>query len=261
MGEGVPVPGGSTSRPGQHADPGGGNAPPGATRSGYHHGVPSRVVQLPTRFWASERSLTAFLVLLLLTIFVLPPLLGDRPLARFTLDVLFCLLLVGGAISAPLSRRLRALIVLASVVALLTRILEEVAPSASLEAAAILSRLVSLLLLSVVVLAQVLKDGTVTLHRIQGAIAAYILFGLTWASAYQVFMVLDGEAFHGASSMRDLVYYSFVTLTTVGYGDVTPVSHGARMLAVAEALTGQLYPAILVARLVSLEVASRSGGP
>ncbi len=221
----------------------------------------SRLLRQPTLFWASDRSLTAFLVLLLLTIFVLPPLLGDRPLARFTLDVLFCLLLVGGALSAPLGARLRVLIVLVSVVALLTRILEEVMPSAPLEAAALLSRLVSLVLLSVVVLAQVLKAGPVTLHRIQGAIAAYLLLGLTWANAYQVVQALDAEAFRGATSMRDLMYYSFVTLTTVGYGDVTPVAHGARMLAVAEALTGQLYPAILVARLVSLEVASRTGPP
>ena len=53
------------------------------------------------------------------------------------------------------------------------------------------------------------------------------------------------------------IYFSFVTLTTVGYGDVTPVDPVARSLAVAEALTGQLYPAILLARLVSLATGSR----
>jgi voltage-gated potassium channel Kch len=56
-----------------------------------------------------------------------------------------------------------------------------------------------------------------------------------------------------------LLYYSFVTLTTVGYGDVTPVAPAARSLAVAEALVGQLFPAVLIARLVSMELASKQG--
>jgi uncharacterized membrane protein len=57
--------------------------------------------------------------------------------------------------------------------------------------------------------------------------------------------------------MSKLVYFSFTTLTTVGYGDVTAVNTAARSLALLEALTGQLFPAILIARLVSLEVSHR----
>ena len=56
---------------------------------------------------------------------------------------------------------------------------------------------------------------------------------------------------------QELAYFSFVTLTTVGYGDITPVSPVARSLCVAEALVGQLYPAILIGRLVSLQISSR----
>jgi voltage-gated potassium channel Kch len=55
----------------------------------------------------------------------------------------------------------------------------------------------------------------------------------------------------------DLTYFSFVTLTTVGYGDVTAVDSVARSMALLEALTGQLFPAILIARLVSMEVARK----
>ncbi|KDP86646.1 hypothetical protein CF70_006185 [Cupriavidus sp. SK-3] len=56
------------------------------------------------------------------------------------------------------------------------------------------------------------------------------------------------------------IYFSFVTLTTLGYGDITPVAHAAKSLAILEALIGQLYPAIVLARLVSLRVeAGRSG--
>jgi hypothetical protein len=216
---------------------------------------------LPGRFWATDRGLSAFLGLLLLTIFVLPPLLPDRPVARFAIDIVFCLLLVGGAASAPLDRRVRAIIVVASIVATLTRIVNEIVPSATLQAAVTLSRFLTLVLLSIVVLVQVLKSGTVTKHRILGAIAAYLLLGLSWASAYEILFQVVPGAFRGLGDLapaRDLVYYSFVTLTTVGYGDITPAHQGARMLAVGEALVGQLYPAILVARLVSLEVQARS---
>jgi voltage-gated potassium channel Kch len=58
-----------------------------------------------------------------------------------------------------------------------------------------------------------------------------------------------------------LLYYSFVTLTTVGYGDVTPLAPAARSLAITEALIGQLFPAVLIARLVSMELASKSSRP
>ena len=65
----------------------------------------------------------------------------------------------------------------------------------------------------------------------------------------------------GGAERPDFIYFSFVTLTTVGCGDVTPVDPVARSLAVAEALTGQLYPAILLARLVSLATGSGPAGP
>jgi voltage-gated potassium channel Kch len=55
------------------------------------------------------------------------------------------------------------------------------------------------------------------------------------------------------------IYYSFVTLTTLGYGDIVPVSRVARMLAVGEAVTGQLYLTVLVARLVALQVGVSNG--
>ena len=67
-----------------------------------------------------------------------------------------------------------------------------------------------------------------------------------------------GSQAPGPLTLNDWGYFSFVTLTTVGYGDVTPVHRIARVLAVAEALTGQLFLAVLLARLVSLEIVARS---
>jgi hypothetical protein len=110
-----------------------------------------------------------------------------------------------------------------------------------------------------VILMQVFREGKINFHRIQGAIAVYLLMGLMWANFYRLVLYFDTDAFSLASGsdstlMSNLVYFSFVTLTTVGYGDITAVHPIARSMAMVEALTGQLFPAILIARLVSMEV-------
>jgi hypothetical protein len=95
---------------------------------------------------------------------------------------------------------------------------------------------------------------------------AYLLIGLMWTYGYGMVYELVPGAFRfpeGATTIgpaHGLGYYSFVTLTTVGYRDITPVHPVARSLTMAEAIVGQLYPAILIARLFSMELASRGRG-
>nr|WP_249732101.1 potassium channel family protein [Roseococcus sp. SDR] len=104
------------------------------------------------------------------------------------------------------------------------------------------------------------------MRRIEGAIAAYLLIGLIFACLFDLVQGLDPGAFQyngPAPEARQVVghlFFSFVTLTTTGYGDVVPVHPVARALAILEALIGQLYLAILLARLVSLEIAHRRDG-
>jgi hypothetical protein len=124
-----------------------------------------------------------------------------------------------------------------------------------------LSALITFGLFAGVVMAQVYRAGPVTSHRIQGAVAVYLLLGLVWASAYALVHHLRPGAFTGSLDAAALpqtwIYYSFVTITTTGYGDIAPVHPVARSLAIAEAVAGQLYIAITLARLVSLYVSSR----
>jgi hypothetical protein len=99
-------------------------------------------------------------------------------------------------------------------------------------------------------------------HRVQGAIVLYLNFALFFFTIYRFIEVLVPNAFtglppNGDSSGAALLYFSFTTLTTLGYGDIEPVHQMARTLANLEAVIGQLYPATLLARLVSLELEHR----
>jgi len=202
-------------------------------------------------FWHHDPGLSAILVLLILFVFVLPPAVAPRGERAPLLNLAFSLLLFLGVLGLNVPAALRALLLLLAVSATLTRWL-----ASSNEIAVSAASLASIALLATVVLTQTFRAGRVTTHRIQGAIAAYLLLGVGWAYAYELVDALAPGAFTSAQAVvdRGWQYFSFVTLTTIGYGDVTPVHPAARSLAMLEALTGQLYPAILLARLVSLQV-------
>lgn len=104
----------------------------------------------------------------------------------------------------------------------------------------------------------VFEPGRITYHRVVGAILLYLTIGLVFVALYTLVGAYSPNAFNGltvtaqVSLPSDLVYFSFTTLTTVGYGDIVPVDPVARSLSNIEAIVGQLYPATLLARLVSL---------
>lgn len=106
----------------------------------------------------------------------------------------------------------------------------------------------------VVVLRRVLAHRVVTLQTIFGALSAYLLIGFCYAALFSVVAHLQHAALFSAgqpANSRTMQYFSFVTMTTVGYGDFTPAGEPARTLAVFDALTGQIFLVTLVARLVS----------
>ena len=119
---------------------------------------------------------------------------------------------------------------------------------------------------SVAVLARVLRDRRVTLNTVYGALTAYFLIGLAWGFMYDTIEEIDAGAFAfpgppQESYTDDLLYFSLVTQTTLGFGDVTPVQAIPRTMAAVQAVIGQFYLVVLVARLVALQVTyGREGG-
>jgi hypothetical protein len=111
-----------------------------------------------------------------------------------------------------------------------------------------------LLIASVMIVYRVLSFGTVTLQSIFGAFSAYLVIGLMFASFFAAIYHLSGDQFFAAgekATTQTFQYFSFTTLTTLGYGDYTAAYSSGQAVAVLEALTGQIFLATLVARLVA----------
>ncbi len=103
---------------------------------------------------------------------------------------------------------------------------------------------------------KVLLTGHVDLNIITGSIALYLILGFIWAILYTFLVQLEPEAIRGLepenwiNALSTMTYFSFVTLTTLGYGDMSPVTPIAQVLVILEAVTGMFYFAIVVASLI-----------
>lgn len=112
------------------------------------------------------------------------------------------------------------------------------------------------------ILSHVLRQRAVTADMIYGAACAYLLLGVIWGSIFSLlefvqpgsFTIVGSVAMEARDLVATMLYYSYVTLTTLGYGDLVPVTPPARSLSVLEAVLGQLYLAVLIARLVGMHI-------
>jgi hypothetical protein len=225
-----------------------------------------RILAYPERLWTTDIALTALLISLLVFIFFLYPLglIGSfRPLPT----IFFSLILITGAITVSRNLFFRTLVFSWGLLAFILTWLRFLFPhQQTLIFVGNCLALFFLGLLTSLILSQALREGPTTSHRIMGAVAAYLLIGMIWSLAYYVIALLIPGAFsiQGASSpgggeslQSQLFYFSFVTLTTIGYGDIAAVHPIVRMLVILEGVVGQLFPAILIARLVSLQIQSK----
>jgi Ion channel len=223
--------------------------------------VPRTVRKLVKETWETEASLSVFLGLMVLIVFVLPAVGFDRTNEKLYTDVSYTVAMACGVSIAWRSRVLFFTAASFTFLAILLKWATWFNDPFALGIWPDVVALLSTLLIVVILLKQVFAAGPVTSSRIQGAVAVYLSFGIAWAHAFHITSVLNPDSFstttHELSNVADWVYFSFITLTTVGYGDIVPVKPIARSLATSEAFTGQLYLAVLLAHLVSMRVSNR----
>jgi hypothetical protein len=208
--------------------------------------------------WLHTWALTALLVMLIITVFVLPALIPSGDLYDVARDVFVTLTLITGFVSVARHRVSSYTLALLCVAAITTRWMEWLVPGSMLVPVRQIATLLAVGLLAAIVAKDVFTAGKVTVDRIMGAIVLYLLLGIAFAVAYDSLAMHIPHAFAGAfegvPGFERWTYFSFVTLTTVGYGDITPVATVARSIATFEAFVGQLYPVVILARLVSLQI-------
>lgn len=223
--------------------------------SNYNYAVLKRVIHKVRTFWIEGKSFSFLLAVLLIYIFVIIPLIDERWLGSLLFVIFYFLLLTGGVPFLIKSRK-SGLVFLLTILPFLILFSGLIFKSVWMTVCADLSIVIFCISLGAIILIRTFSIGHVTSNRVQGAVVAYLLAGFIFAMLYHViFLVFGQETFHGLVNFRrtEFMYFSLTTLTTVGYGDITPVNEYARSLANLESLTGQLYPAILIARLVSME--------
>jgi len=224
-----------------------------------------RILPYLGRLWTTDAGLTTLLASLLIYIFLLYPL-GGLPLVKFFSNVFFSLILIAGAITVSRNRIFRMLVFSWGLLAFIFLWTRYLFPHQVFVFVSTCLALGFLVLLICLILGQTLREGPTTYHRIMEAVAAYLILGVMCSLAYYLIELWAPGAFNiqvpFAPGDREALrphffYFSFVTLTTVGYGDIVPIHPVARTLVILEGVAGQLFPAILIARLVSLHVQSK----
>jgi len=218
-----------------------------------------------TRFWSEERALSVFLLLLVIEMFVVGPVVRAMPALDLASDLLFSILLLAGALTVVQHRTLQWTAGVLVLIAIAVRWMGIVFGAPWLVFWDAILSLLSALAFLLIVLWWVYREGPVTGHRVRGAVAAYLLLALCFSFAYNLTEYVNPGSFTlplgGAQGIQtrfaSFLYFSVVTLTTVGFGDIAAVHPVARSLVMVEALVGALYPAILLARIVTLQMETR----
>jgi voltage-gated potassium channel len=214
--------------------------------------------------WPGEKpSRHLLLLILLLMIFILSPFIVPYYYGPTILNVIAAAVILSAtyAVSARKSFLIFALS-LSGVSTVLTFWLAA-APSHWLVVTSHGTLVILISFFAIAILGYVLRSGKVTADKIYGAVCAYLLFGYAWAFVYSLLEEVQPGSFTSVTSMPadDIVgrvmqmrYFSFVTLSTVGYGDIVPHTPAARTMALLEAMLGQFYLVALIGRLVGLHI-------
>jgi voltage-gated potassium channel len=217
-----------------------------------------------SQFWSGDLGLTLVTISVAILIFVITPLGKAGLYGRVFFDLIVVTLMISGAILTGTRHLTRAFMIGFVAANAVILVAGRMHPTPFLHQLGSLISTATLLLYVRIVLLLMFRQGPITWSRIQGGICAYLLLGMAWASAYSLAQDINAGSFQFVTPPVDidqltakLTYYSFSTLTTVG-GEVIPLTAFTRSLSTAEAVVGQLYPAVLMGALVAMALQTRS---
>jgi hypothetical protein len=207
------------------------------------------------------RRFSAVQLLITLGLFFLSaPLVEEIRAGGLVLSILFSLVLLSAVLAVAQRKRVLVIAIVLAIPAIAGRWINHFRPDLVPSRVFLIAGLILIAFVVAQLLRFILRAPSVTTEVLCASISAYLMLGMMWAMAYWlVDRLTPGGAFSfntntGLRSIEGFTgfYFSFITLSTVGYGDITPVSRFARWLAAMEAMTGLLYVAVLIARLVAL---------
>jgi len=212
---------------------------------------------------------SVYLLVSLLILVAIGPWLTERLVGRGLWELLFTLVTLSSIHMLSVKRGEALISGLLALPTLASLWLRQLVPAVALSQVALVLLTLFLLYTTVTVLLRVFAEETVTMDTLSAALCVYLLMGYLWSSLYGLLYLLAPGGFHlpmgwtpakeqGIATdvpMNLMTYFSFTTLTTLGYGDVLPISGSARAAVVLEAVLGHFYLAVLVARLVGLHIA------
>jgi hypothetical protein len=213
-----------------------------------------------------RRFSTVQLLIALALLFISAPFLEEFEGGDLIVTILFSIVLLAAVLAVAERKAVLVVTIVLAIPAIVGRWINHFEPHIVSPVIFLTAALILIAFVVANLLRFVFRAPSVDVEVLCASIAAYLMLGLMWAMAYWlVDQLTPGGAFSfntnsGPRSMNGFTgfYFSFITLSTVGYGDITPVSRLARLLAAMEAMTGLLYVAVLIARLVSLYSAPKS---
>jgi len=203
---------------------------------------------------------TVLLVALLAYVGLHPLALGGTA-SRIGGGLIVVVIMVSGTMAASRSALLRSMGIVLATITFCLQIAWLVTDQRSVEAAMMASFAIFCFFTAVVILRHVLSFGPVYADRVHAALSVYILLAFAWAGLYAMLEILSPGAFslpaggakdEGAPLLADMMHLSIASLTSTGFGDITPVAPFARSISQLEQLTGVFYIAVLISRLIGL---------
>ncbi|MBS7254551.1 ion channel [Flavobacterium branchiicola] len=216
------------------------------------------------RFWTRESGMSWMLLLLFSMHFIAIPLFGSYLSFMVILSVFWMLFLLAGIVSLAKDKKQALRISVIPFLFILFELISFFKKDDFILTIDFCLSVLSIFLLIVLVLAKVLEPGPVNKHRIVGSIVVYMLLVNLWSIMYLfIFNHIDGAfqmpdiKFEMNSKQANFLYFSYITITSTGFGEILPLHPLARSLVQLEVLTGVLYPVVLIGRLVADATFSR----